>query len=95
MSLCYILYFNFRVLLFIYIFCYNKYGDNMENLDILIDGKHYQFLNCISIENKNYVAYTDSESIYIGEYSLKNNQLEILPIDNKTAKLVKEELNYE
>lgn len=62
----------------------------MFNLDIIIDNKKYSYVDSITINNKNYVAYTDGEITSISEYILKDDNVEFIALNDEEFNMVKE-----
>ena len=62
----------------------------MKPLDIYVGGKKYEYVNNITIDDKNYIAFSDYNNIYIKEYMTYENNFEFFDIDDVTFKLVKE-----
>ena len=57
----------------------------MKLFEIKIDDKSYDLIDTIKLNDKNYVAYKDSENnIYISEFINKNNSISFLEIDEET-----------
>lgn len=65
-------------------------GDDMNLLDITINGKKYTYVDNITIDGHNYIAYSDEEFITISEYTLINDELQLSEIDDETFNKVKE-----
>lgn len=62
----------------------------MKLFEIKIDDKTYDLINTIKLNDKNYVAYKDSENnIYISEFINKNNSISFLEIDEETINKVR------
>lgn len=62
----------------------------MFNLDIIIDNEKYSYVDSITINNKNYVAYTDGEITSISEYILKDDNVEFIALNDEEFNMVKE-----
>lgn len=60
----------------------------MNPFDIVIDGKTYEFIDSIVLDNKYYVAFMDDENTYIKEYKINNNIIELFDIGDELAKKV-------
>lgn len=67
----------------------------METFEINIDGKKYEFITSKKIDGVDYVAYADSENIYIAKYSIVGNQIKLTPISEDILPKLKEELGLE
>ncbi|MBQ7239966.1 MAG: DUF1292 domain-containing protein [Bacilli bacterium] len=62
----------------------------MKLFEIKIDDKSYDFIDTIKLNDKNYVAYKDSQNnIYISEFINKNNSISFLEIDEETINKVR------
>ena len=62
----------------------------MKLFEIKIDDKSYDLIDTIKLDNKNYVAYKDSDNnIYISEFINKNNSISFLEIDEETINKVR------
>ena len=62
----------------------------MKLFEIKIDDKSYDLIDTIKLNNKNYVAYKDSENnIDISEFINKNNSISFLEIDEETINKVR------
>lgn len=62
----------------------------MNDFEIIIDNKKYEFIDNICYQDKLYVAYEDDNNIYISEYELTDDGIVFNKIDDNTFKLVKE-----
>ena len=62
----------------------------MKIFDINIDDKKYSFVDSIHLNGKNYIAYEDNDNIYIREYTIEEDELELLEVDDETLNVVKE-----
>ena len=62
-------------------------------LDIIVNNKRYQYIQCIKIDNASYIAITDGNSITISEYKMLDDKIQLLPIDDKTFDIVRKEMN--
>ena len=63
----------------------------MKIFDIKIDDKTYTYVDSIHLNDKNYIAYEDSETVYISEYKITEDEdIEFLTIDENTMNVVKE-----
>ena len=65
----------------------------MNICPIRIFGTDYDVVDTIILNNKNYVAYTDYECIYINEYIMVNDRMSLLKIDAKVFEEVKKAMN--
>ena len=62
----------------------------MKLFEIKIDDKTYDLIDTIKLNDKNYIAYKDSENnIYISEFINKNNSISFLEIDEETINKVR------
>lgn len=62
----------------------------MFNLDIIIDDEKYSYVDSITLNNKNYVAYTNGEIITISEYVLNGGNVEFIALNDEEFNMVKE-----
>ena len=63
----------------------------MKLFEIIIDNIKYDFIDSIKLNDKNYVAYKDSEdNIYISEYVVINESINFLEVDEETINKVRE-----
>ena len=62
----------------------------MKLFEIKIDDKSYDLIDTVKLNDKNYIAYKDSENnIYINEFINKNNSISFLEIDEETINKVR------
>ena len=62
----------------------------MKLFEIVIDNITYDLIDTIKLDNKNYVAYKDSDNnIYISEYVYDNNSINFLEINDETINKVR------
>ncbi len=45
----------------------------MDLISININNQEYTYIDKISLNNKNYVAYMDKDNVYVSEYEINNN----------------------
>ncbi len=63
----------------------------MKLFEIIIDNIKYDFIDSIKLNDKNYVAYKDSEdNVYISEYVVVNESINFLEVDEETINKVRE-----
>ncbi|MCR5483230.1 MAG: DUF1292 domain-containing protein [Bacilli bacterium] len=63
----------------------------MKLFEIIIDNIKYDFIDSIKLNDKNYVAYKDSEdNVYISEYVVANESINFLEVDEETINKVRE-----
>ena len=62
-------------------------------MSITINNKDYELIETVVFDNKKYIVYSDNIQIYINEYNLNGNNLEILPITKEELKKLKKELS--
>lgn len=62
-------------------------------LDIIVNNKRYQYIQCVKIDNTSYIAITDGKTITISEYKMLDDKIQLLPIDDKTFDIVRKEMN--
>ncbi len=63
------------------------------NREIYIDNEKYEYVDDISLNGKKYLAYTDNKNIYISEYIISSNTVEIKDITDEELLQVKEAMN--
>lgn len=61
-------------------------------LDITIDGIKYEYVDSIIIDDINYIAISDGNTITINKYIIDDNNIELLPIDDITFDKVRREM---
>lgn len=64
----------------------------MKELEIVVDGKKYQYLKSVVYEGKTYVAFTDEETVFINEYTLTNNKINLNEVEDSIFEKVKKEM---
>ena len=63
----------------------------MKLFEIIIDNIKYDFIDSIKLNDKNYVAYKDSEdNVYISEYVVIDESINFLEVDEETINKVRE-----
>jgi len=63
----------------------------MKLFEIIIDNIKYDFIDSIKLNDKNYVAYKDSEdNVYISEYVVVNESINFLEVNEETINKVRE-----
>ena len=65
----------------------------MKDNELIINDKKYKLVKVLNIDNKNYIAYEDEESIYVNEYIFEDNQMKLNEISNQEFDKVVKELN--
>jgi hypothetical protein len=66
----------------------------MKLFEIIIDNIKYDFIDSIKLNDKNYVAYKDSEdNVYISEYIINNGKINFLEVDETTINKVREAMS--
>jgi len=66
-------------------------SDIMKLFEIIIDNIKYDFIDSIKLNDKNYVAYKDSEdNVYISEYVVVNESINFLEVNEETINKVRE-----
>lgn len=63
----------------------------MDLLTIEINNQKYTYLDCINLENKEYVAYMDQENVYVSE-CIKKEELLFQDVSDEIYKKVIEAL---
>lgn len=61
-------------------------------LDIVIDGIKYTYVKSMKMFGKNYIAYSDNDSIYISEYEVVGNSISVKEIPDSDFIKVKESM---
>lgn len=61
-------------------------------LDIIIEGIKYTYVKSMKINDKNYIAYSDDNNIYISEYEVVDNSISIKEISDLDFLRIKEEM---
>lgn len=56
----------------------------MNLLSISFDSKKFTYVDSITLDGKNYVAYMDDENVYISEYTLDNGDITFYDVDDDT-----------
>lgn len=66
-------------------------------LDIIIDGKTYDYIDKYEIDNHTYVVFEDEDGIYVNEIIVENDKINFLSIDVDLQKniLTALEIDYE
>lgn len=62
-------------------------------LDIVVNNKRYQYIQCVKIDNTSYIALTDGKTITISAYKMVDDKIQLLPIDDETFNIVRKEMN--
>lgn len=65
----------------------------MELFPINLNGTDYEVIDTIKLNNKNYIAYTDYTCIFINEFVIENNRMNLLKIDEKVFEEVRKVMN--
>lgn len=65
----------------------------MKDNELIINDKKYKLVKVLNIDNKNYIAYEDEESIYVNEYIFEDNQMKLNEISDQEFDKVVKELN--
>lgn len=65
----------------------------MKLFEIKIGNKTYEFVDSIHLDGKNYVAYQDKENIYINEFTIEDEKVNFIEIDDNTFDKVKEAMS--
>ena len=65
----------------------------MKLFEIKIGNKTYEFVDSIHLDGKNYVAYQDKENIYINEFTIEDEKVNFIEIDDSTFDKVKEAMS--
>lgn len=64
----------------------------MDLFDIKIDNKKFSYIDSIKIDNKNYVAFSDDDNIYVSEYKIIDGDIIFDDVDDLTYDKVLKEL---
>ena len=65
----------------------------MDLFNITFDNKNFTYIDSITIDNKNYVAYMDEDNVYISEYIIEKGDITFLDVTDATYDIVLKELN--
>ncbi len=65
----------------------------MDLFNITINNKKFTYIDSITINNKNYVAYMDDDNVYISEYVMENGDITFLDVTDAIYDRVLKELN--
>ncbi len=57
-----------------------------------INGKEYNVIDRITIDNKDYIAYEDEDNIYINAYTIENDKMDLLEITEEEKEKVMKEI---
>ena len=61
-------------------------------IPIEINGKEYNVIDRITIDNKDYIAYEDEDNIYINAYTIENDKMDLLEITEEEKEKVMKEI---
>lgn len=64
----------------------------MDLFDIKIDNKNFNYIDSIKINEKNYVAFSDDDNIYVSEYKIIDGDIIFDDVDDLTYDKVLKEL---
>lgn len=64
----------------------------MNPLDIIIDNKHYSYVGDTKYNNKNYIAFSDENYIYIKEFCFDNGFI-FYDIDDELYNIIRKKMN--
>lgn len=65
----------------------------MDLFNITINNKKFTYIDSITIDTKNYVAYMDDDNVYISEYVMENGDITFLDVTDAIYDRVLKELN--
>lgn len=63
--------------------------------DIVIDDKTYTFVSKYSCDDIDYIIFCDDDEIFVSEYRIVDNELELLRIDIKKQKEILESIGID
>lgn len=67
----------------------------MDLFNITFDNKKFTYIDSITINGKNYVAYMDDDNVYISEFVIDNGDITFLDVNDLTYDMVLKELNLQ
>lgn len=67
----------------------------MKPFEIIIDNKSYEYIDSKVVNNKNYVLYADDNNLYISEYEIINNTINLKEVSEDLLPLLKEVFEIE
>lgn len=65
----------------------------MNIFDIILDNKKFSYIDSITIDKHNYVAFMDDDNIFVSEYTIDNGDIIFDDVDDLTYDKVLKELN--
>lgn len=65
----------------------------MNLFNIIRDNKKFNYIDSISIDKHNYVAYMDDDNIFVSEYTIVNEDIIFDDVDDITYEKVLKELD--
>lgn len=65
----------------------------MNLFNIIRDNKKFNYIDSISIDKHNYVAYMDDDNIFVSEYKIVNDDIIFDDVDDITYEKVLKELD--
>ncbi len=65
----------------------------MDLFNITFNNKKFTYIDSITYDEKNYVAYMDDDNVYVSEYILKNEDIIFFDVSDATYNHILKELN--
>lgn len=65
----------------------------MDLFNITFNNKKFTYIDSITLDGKNYVAYMDDDNVYISEYTLKNGDITFFDVSDAIYDHILKELN--
>lgn len=65
----------------------------MDFFNIIIDNKKFAYIDSITINKRNYVAFMDEENVFVNEYKIIDGNITFNDIDDRTYAIVIKELD--
>lgn len=64
----------------------------MDIFNIVIDNKKFTYVDSVTINKRNYVAFMDDDNVFISEYHIVNGDITFEDVDDETYDMVIKEL---
>lgn len=65
----------------------------MDLFNIIIDNKKFIYIDSITINKRNYVAFMNDENVFVNEYKITDRNITFNDIDEQTYEMVIKELD--
>lgn len=65
----------------------------MDLFNITFNNMKFTYIDSITINSKNYVAYMDDDNVYISEYVMENGDITFFDVTDTIYDMVLKELN--